>query len=410
VTLKNQRLKIAPPAKPLATHGKNQKLPKLPRKPSLPKPSGPSKPSLLSSPQTMEELVAMYGEKVRGFKRGEEIEGKVTAIAGKNIYFDIGGKTEGVVLGREFEACREFIKTLKVGDKVKLRVGNPENERGQILLNLRKTTHDFAWNFFEEKLKSGEEIEVKGRELNKGGLVAIAPFSLQGFIPGSQLGTAWQGKQQTLINRPLKVKVIEVNRKDNRLVFSERLVSDAEKIAAEEKLLKKVKIGEIYDGEVVQVMPYGLIVSIELPPAKRDPAPRDKSSKLSGLVHISEVSWGKVDDLQELYQVGDKVKVKTLKIEGNKLQLSIKQLTPDPWEKLKAGETPIKGVVRRLAAYGALIELKPGIEGLLHISKIPPDYKIDVGDKISCFIESVDKENRKLSLGLVLKKKPVGYK
>lgn len=399
MTIKNLKLKA-----------QNSKLTKSSGKPRSSRSSPPSKPSKPSksskSPQTMEELVALYGEKVRGFQKGEEIEGEVTAITGKSIYFDIGGKTEGVVLGREFEACREFIKTLAVGGKVKLRVGNPENERGQILLNLRKSTHGHAWKSIEEKLKSGEEIEVRGKELNKGGLIVAAPFNLQGFVPGSQLGSKWQGKHQTLINRTLKVKVIEVDRKNNRLVFSERLVSDAEKIAVEEKLLKKVKIGKTYDGEIVQVMPYGLMVEIEAV----------KSAKISGLVHISEVSWGKVEDLNNLYKAGDKAKVKVLKIEASpagqagKLQLSIKQLSPDPWEKLKVGDTPVKVVVKRLAAYGALVELEPGIEGLLHISKIPPDYEIDVGKKISCFVESVDIKNRKLSLGLVLKKKPVGYK
>jgi len=134
---------------------------------------------------------------------------------------------------------------------------------------------------------------------------------------------------------------------------------------------------------------------------------------VTGLVHISEVSWERVEDLGKLYKVGDKVKVKALKIEEGKLQLSLKQLLPDPWQdsvKKYPKDTQIKGRVRRLEAYGAIVEIEPGVEGLLHISKIPPDYQINVQDEISCFVESVDLENRKISLGLVLRKKPVGYK
>ena len=412
MTSKNQKSKI-----------KNQKLPKLSKKPGLSK--SPKASRSPKSPQTMEELIKLYGEKVKGFKRGEEVEGKVMAITSKSIYFDIGGKTEGVVLGREFLACREFVKTLKIGDKVNLRVGNPENERGQILLNLRKAAHKHAWKFLKEKLKSGQEVEVRGKELNRGGLVVSTPFNFSGFVPSSQLGAKWQDRHQSLINRVLKVKVIEVNRKDNRLVFSERLVSEADKIAAEEKLLKKIKTGENYEGRVLQVLPHGLMVEIKVA----------REEKLPGLVHISEVSWSKVEDLNKFYKAGDNVKVKVLKIEvplaglsagrraglsagrqvgqASKLQLSIKQLQPDPWQDLGKkypADTSVKGVVKRLEAYGAIIEISPGIEGLLHISKIPPEYKIDVGDKTSCFIESVDIKNRKISLGLVLKKKPVGYK
>lgn len=445
------------PTKVGATEG-TEKPSKLPRKPRSSKSSRvPKSPKtrpepVEGSPQTMEELIELYGEKVKGFKKGEEIDAKITAITAKSMYFDINGKTEGVVLGREFEACKGFIQTLKVGSKLKVRVGNPENDRGQILLNLRQAARDYAWEFFEDKLKKQEAMTVRGKEVNKGGLIVMVPYGLQGFVPGSQLGSKWQGKHQTLVNRVVKAIVIEVDRKNNRLVLSERLVSDADKIAAEEELLKKVKIGKSYEGKIVQVLPYGLMVEIAITEPQRSTQKRGKekpanarltspsgeaisgqaearkglkrgdsvssadSSALSaipGLVHISEISWGRVEDIKSLYQTGDKIKVKTLRVEEGKLQLSVKQLASDPWGDLKKrypqGE-PIKGVVKRLEAYGALVEIEPGIEGLLHISKIPPDYQINVGDKVSCFVELANPKERKLSLGLVLKKKPVGYK
>lgn len=379
------------------------------------------KKSKIKNPQTMEELMARYGGKIRVFRRGQPVEGRVTAITGRRIYFDIGGKTEGMVLGREFEACRDFIRTLKPNDKVKLIVAVPESDRGQTLLNLRQTVQDSARKYFQQKLEKGEEVMVKGRGLNKGGVVVSAPFGLQGFIPGSQLGGAWVNKHEKLINRFLKVKVIEVNQEENRLIFSERLVSEADKIAQEEALLKKIKIGRRYRGEIVQVLPYGLMVEIKVPEIRVPKASRvSRVSGVVGLVHISEVSWSRVEDLGKFYKEGDKIEVKAVDIgdalaagQGGKLQLSIKQLQPDPWEGLASkysADKPVKGTVKRLAAYGAIVEIGEGIEGLLHISKIPPDFQIDVGSRVNCLVESVDKENRRLALGLVLTKKPVGYK
>jgi small subunit ribosomal protein S1 len=262
---------------------------------------------------------------------------------------------------------------------------------------------DYSWRFFEEKLKREEEVEVCGRELNKGGLVVEAPFGMFGFIPGSQLGSLWQKKLESLINRTLKVKVIEADRRQDRLVFSEKQVSEAGKIAARRATLKKLKMDKAYEGVVRQVLPYGLLLEIEIA----------KGEKIEGLVHISEISWEKIEDLGKLYQEGDSLKVKVLGIEGDKLNLSARQLLSDPWEKLEKKypkDMPVKGKVTRLASFGALVELAPGIEGLIHISKIPPRFKIEVGDKISCFVESIDQEARRLSLGLVLKEKPIGYK
>lgn len=346
--------------------------------------------------------MATGGERIRGFKRGEEVEGVVTAIFPKRMYIDVDGKTEGVILGREFEAAKEFIRTLKVGEKVRVVVGNPESERGQILLNFRRLAKNYAWNFFEEKLKSGEEVEVQGRELNKGGLVVEAPFGLFGFIPGSQIGSLWQKKMEGLINRVLKVKVIEADRPADRLVFSEKQVSEAEKIARQKALLKKVKTGGVYQGEIVQVLPYGLLVQISV-----------LGKEITGLVHISEISWEKIADLASLYKEKDKVKVKVQEVGDDRLSFSIRQLLPDPWEKLEEKyqkDVPVKGAVVRLASYGALVELEPGVEGLVHISKIPPQFKIDAGDKISCFVESIDRQNRRIALGLMLKEKPIEYK
>lgn len=353
-------------------------------------------------PTTMEELLAMESENVKGLRKGEMVDGVVTEVTSKTIYIDIGAKTEGVVLGKEFEREKDFIRKLKPGDKVNAYVGSIEDERGQILLSLRKASEDFAWNKYEDLMNSGDTVEVKGRELNRGGVIVDALFQLQGFIPGSQIGSVWQGKLDALVGHSVTVKVIEVNREQNRLVFSEKAVSDAEKMAKVAKAIGKLKLDNLYDAEITQVAPFGLFVKI-----------KSEGEEIEGLVHISEVSWQKIDDLTGLYKIKDSVKVKVINLDNNRVQFSIKQLLQDPWLNLDE-KYPLDmksvGKVVRLTSFGALVQLELGIEGLIHISKIPPELSINEGDNVDVYIESVDKKNRRISLGLVLSQKPIGYK
>lgn len=355
-----------------------------------------------SEPKTMADLLAMEGEKIKGLKKGEIVDGVVTEVASSIIYIDIGAKTEGVVLGREYEKQKDFIRSLKPGDKVKAYVGSTESDDGQILLSLRQAAGNFAWESFEEKMKSGEVVQVKGREINRGGLVVDSPFSLQGFIPGSQIGSIWQGKLDQLLGRSLSAKVIEVNREQNRLVFSEKLVSDADKIAKTAKAIKKLKLGDNYEAQITQVVPFGFFVQIIV-----------EKEEIEGLVHISEISWQKVDDLSKLFAPGSKIQVKVISLEGGRVQFSVKQLLPDPWDEMEKKypvDSKMSGKVMRLTSFGALVQIEPGIEGLVHISKIPPELIINEGDKIDVYIESIDKKGRRISLGLVLSQKPIGYK
>lgn len=380
-----------------------EELPKLSKTPSSDEELVALKsPKTSKEPQTMEELLAATGYQFKGLKKGEVVEGIVTEIASKNITIDIGGKTQGVVLGKELAFVKDYVNTLKVGDRVKAVVGSPETDRGQILLNLRNTAKDYTWKLYEDLLLSGEEIEVKGREVNKGGLIVDTPNGLQGFIPGSQIGSTWRGKIEQLIGRGLKTKVIEVKKDQNRLVFSEKAVSDAQKMVQTAKLIKNIKVGEEMEGEISQIVSFGLFVKVKI-----------EEEIIEGLVHISEVSWLKIEDISKLYKVGDKVKVKVISTEDNRLQFSVKQLLPDPWKDLEEKyplEKNLAGLVVKLASFGALVEIEPGIEGLLHISKIPPEFPIKEGDKISVFIDSIDRKSRRISLGLVLKEKPVEYK
>ncbi len=366
-------------------------------------------------PQTMEELLAQTDYQLKGLSRGETIEGTVTEKTKRALFIDFGGKSEGIIIEKELKLAQDLVEKIEVGDKVRAMVVQAENDQGQILLSLRKEALDQRWRQFEEMLKTGEAAKVVGRDVNRGGLV-VEVSGTQGFIPASQFGSKLAGKIEEMIGKTLKAKPIEVEREKNRLIFSEKEVSEAKVMAAQAAALAKIKVGDSFDGVVTGVMPFGLFVKIKVSEeGKESRVSKGEGTTLEGLVHISEISWEKVEEPSSYYKEGDKVKVKVLAIDkkSGKLNLSIKQLTPDPWEGIEKKykvEAKVKGKVVRLAPFGAFVNLEPGVDGLIHISKIPAEKSLKVGDKVSCYIESIDPEARRLSLGLVLKEKPVGYK
>ncbi len=349
----------------------------------------------------MDELLAQTGYDLHGLKREEYLTGTVAEKKGKTLYVDIGAKTEGIITGKELIRVKDFVAQLKIGDEVEVQVRVPENERGQTLLSLRKAAGDSAWNFFEEKMKTKGELEVLGREESHGGLVVVAPFGLLGFVPGSQIGMKYSQSPNQMIDRKIEVQVLEVDRGKNRLVFSERLISEPKAVKKEQKLMEAIKEGKEFEADVVRIEPFGLFVQIIV-----------GKVLLEGLVHISEVSWEKIDDLSNEYKISSKIKVVLLSKKEGRLQFSIKRLTVDPWDNIEK-KYPVnkefKGEIVRLASFGALVRLEPGIEGLIHISKIPPEAKLTIGQKIHSYVEFLDDENRRLSLGLVLtnKKLPI---
>ncbi len=363
------------------------------------------------TPQTMEELLEKTDYKLKVLNKGEEEVGTVTDITESAVLVDIGAKTEGLVTDKEYKKAEEFISKLEVGDEVTAEVISPENEKGQILLSLQRAADAHKWNLLEQYQDTGKVIEVRGLRVNKGGLIA-RKFGIRGFIPASQFGRQYLGKIDDLQNEKVKVKIIEVDRSKNRLIFSEKAVSEADVIEKQEEALKEVEIGEVYEGVVSGVKPFGVFVRVIIDENGDD---EDENLFLEGLVHISEISWERVENVKSRFNVGDRVKVKVIALEEDsaKLNLSIKRLKPDPWESIEEKypeDKKVKGKITRLVAFGAFVELEPGIEGLIHISKIPADFSMDVGDKVEVYIESIDKEKRRMSLGLVLTEKPVGYK
>lgn len=358
----------------------------------------------------MDELLASLGPTalVRGFKKGQAITGTVSSISGKEVLIDFGGKMEGIVGEKEWDIVKDFVAKLKIGDKVDAVVISPENVNGQMIVSIKRAGSKYRWHRAQELLTTKEPVKVKGVEVNKGGLV-VEFEGIRGFIPGSQLTTEHQGEINRLVNRPLEARVIEVDQSANRLIFSEKAVTSAEDLAKKLNEVKaKVTIGQTYAGKISAVMPYGVFVNLD-PPA----------SGVDGLVHISEVSWSKVTDLNSLFSVGLPVKVLVLGISESdaKLNLSLKQLLPDPWLDLSHKYSPdnqVKGKVTRVSPYGVFVQLDPsadgGLEGLIHISKVPIDADYQVGQDITCLVESIDPVAHRISLVPIVTYKPIGYK
>jgi len=363
---------------------------------------------LTTMPKSMDELFSLTGYQLQGLKKGQEVKAAITDKNKKTLFFDIGAKTEGILLEKEMEFVEDYIRFLNVGDIVKATVVSPENEKGQILISLSRAANDWKWSLFQKYLDTSETVEVRGLDINRGGMIARL-MNVRGFIPVSQFGRQWMGKLDQLYNKVFPVKVIEVDREKNRLIFSEKAVSESEIISHQQDMLTTVKIGNKYKGQVSGVMAFGIFVRVFLEDDQ------EIGAFLDGLVHISELSWEKVNDVAKIYKVGDMVTVQVIEVDRNsgKLNLSIKRLSSDPWDEIASRfpvDAKVKGKVTRLAAFGAFVEIEKGIEGLIHVSKFPSDMDIKVGDNVDVYIESLDKENHRISLGVVLSAKPVGYK
>lgn len=358
------------------------------------------------APRTMEELLALSESPIKFLSRGQRVKGKILNISKKSVTIDIGGKSEGLVAERAFNEAKGYIKTLKVGDEITAMVLVPETPEGFIILSLRSAAQSSSWKKLEAALKKGETLGVTGTGANPSG-VTVEVEGLLGFVPNSQLSKQYRGNPQELIGKRFEVKVLDLDKTANKIILSERGVSEQEDIKLTTGALKKIKEGDVYDGQVTKIYAFGCFVSI------RVALKNGEKVSLEGLVHISEMSWEKVNDPKEVVSEGDKVKVEVIGKKGDKLSLSIKQAQKDPWEdalKKYKKDAKVKGKVVKVSDYGIFVQLEPGVEGLIHMTKIPPGKKLKYGDEVQVYVEEIDSKERKLSLGLVLTTKPVGYK
>lgn len=348
-------------------------------------------------------------------KRGQKVTGKVSSIGKKMVLIDIGAKTEGVVTGEDLVEAYDVLADLKVGETTEAYVKFPENDQGQIILSLKQAADENRWSRFKKLMEEEKEVEVSGVEVNKGGMV-VKVGEIRGFVPTSQFGEKFLGNMEELLNKNFKVRVIEVDKDQNRLIFSEKMVSDSESLAKKGEALELVTIGDKLEGTVSGIMPFGVFVTVSVPMKPADSVGKDgDGAKVEGLIHISEISWEKVEDPNVMFKVGKDVNVQVIGIDkgAGKLNLSIKQMTDDPWkeiEKTYAVGTKHSGKVVRIAPYGIFVNFESGVDGLIHISKKPADKEFAMGDKVEAFVEMVDVKTRRMSLGVVLTEVPVAYK
>jgi len=377
----------------LRTNSKKTTLDFIP--PRQTKSSARAKDDTLQEPQSMDELLNKVSLPHIP-KRGQEVSGLVVSVSPSEVLVDIGGKSEGVLRGKELEFAHQMGLKFEVGDTIIATVAVAEDESGSTLLSVRSTGGVRRWKILEEKKEKQEEIEVKAIEVQRMGLLVDAG-GIRGFIPATLLDSQFLGKAEELVGKTIRAQIVEVDQAQNRLILSQKPSISPKEL---KKKISKFKIGEKYPAIVSNILPFGVLVDLDGVP---------------GLIHLSEISWEKVTDPGRYFRVGDKIEVLVLGFEESqgRLNLSTKQLGEDPWQtvaKKYSLDEKVKGKVVRVTDFGVFVQLEKGIEGLLHISKIPPGVELKVGSEVDCLIESVEPEKRRISLSLVLKEKPVGYR
>lgn len=353
----------------------------------------------------MDELLAQSDFSIKTFVRGEDVTAKVSDITHDAISLNIGGKSEGVITGPYLEEIKSYIKNLKIGTTVSAVVIDPETPEGYVRLSMKQFATDEIWKKLEEADQEDKELEVIGKAITGKGVV-VDFNNMSGFVPMSQLGDKAASNPDNLIDKNFKVKVLEVDKRSGKIVFSERLVSEKDKIELVKSAQETFTENKVYEAKITDIANYGLFVEL---PVKI----KGKTIPVEGFVHISELTWDKVDDPHALFKVGDKVQAEFIGVKDDKITLSIRKALKDPWDTILEKypkDQEVKGEVVKKSSFGAFVQLEPGVEGLIHITKIPPDNPLKKGDEINVYIEDIDKDDRKISLGLVLTSKPIGYK
>jgi small subunit ribosomal protein S1 len=361
-------------------------------------------------PTTMEELLAEQSTEIRSLKHGDVVEGTVVRIDKDEILVDIGAKSEGVVSNRElYGRNAESQPQLNIGDTVLVYVLQPESNEGHAVLSLRRAGLERKWRAMQEQLDAGVIIEAPVIDHNKGGL--IVDCGIRGFVPISQIvdfprrpqneqprdaAQEIAEKLQPYVGRKLRLKILEVNRKANRLILSEKVALYEERREKRDELFSSLKVGQQVKGTVRSIAPFGVFVDL---------------GGIDGLVHKSELSWNKVNNPEAGYRVGEEVEAEVIDInhERGRISLSIRRLQPDPWHStvadLKVGDI-IEGTVTKIVNFGAFVRVREGLEGLIHISELSqqrvahPGDVVHEGQKLNLKVISLDSERHRLGLSL----------
>ena len=367
-------------------------------------------------PTTMEELLAEQDSDIKSFKHGDVVEGTVVRIDKDEILVDIGAKSEGVVSNRElYGRHAESQPQLAIGDVVLVYVLQPESQEGHAVLSLRRAGLERKWRSMQEQFEAGVIIEAPVIDHNKGGL--IVDCGIRGFVPISQIvdfprrpqndqprdaAQEIAEKLQPFVGRKLRLKILEVNRKANRLILSEKVALYEERREKRDELFSSLQVGQKVSGTVRSIAPFGVFIDL---------------GGIDGLVHKSELSWNKVNNPEAGYKVGDEVEAEVIDInhERGRISLSIRRLQPDPWHStvadFKVGDV-IDGTVTKLVNFGAFVRVRDGLEGLIHISELShqrvahPGDVVHEGQQLKLKIISLDSERHRLGLSLKQAEEP----
>jgi small subunit ribosomal protein S1 len=339
-----------------------------------------------------ESQQASYDATLNKVSEGQVVEGTVISLDKKEVIVNIGYKSDAIIAASEFR----YNPDLKIGDTVEVYVENQEDKKGQLVLSHKKAHMAKSWERVNEALNNEEIIQGFIKCRTKGGMI-VDVFGIEAFLPGSQIDVHPIRDYDVFVGKTMEFKIVKINQEFRNVVVSHKALIEAELEAQRQEIMSKLEKGQVYEGTVKNITSYGVFIDL---------------GGVDGLVHITDLSWGRVSDPHEVVQLDQKINVVILDFDDEKkrIALGLKQLTPHPWDaldaNLKVGDR-IKGKVVVIADYGAFVEVAPGVEGLIHVSEMSwsqhlrsaQDF-LKVGDEVEAEILTLDREERKMSLGI----------
>lgn len=353
----------------------------------------------------MEALMQAHDAGLEFPSQGEIRKGVIASISPSQILVSVGAKSEGVITGRELEAIDPADReNLQTGQEINVFVVNPEDQNGNVVLSFTRAQEQMGWEMVEKMVATDQDYEGKIEGYNKGGLI-VPVHGLRGFVPASQITLSRRNASQgdtpdqrwaKMTGNPIVVRVIEVDRERRRLILSERAATPETRQSVKERVIEDLQEGEVRTGRVTSLAEFGAFVNI---------------NGADGLVHLSEISWERVQHPSEVLEVGQEVKVKVISVDKDKkrIGLSIRALQEDPWRekvgRFRVGQL-IEGVITRLTKFGAFARLEGDIEGLIHISEVSenriehPKEVLKEGETVALRIIRIDSDQRRIGLSL----------
>ena len=345
-----------------------------------------------SSNVSKQDLEKAYDETLNKIQEHEVVEGTVISIDKKEVVVNIGYKSDGIIPASEFR----YNPDLKVGDKVEVYVEDQEDKKGQLVLSHKKARLSKSWELINKAMENNEVIQGYIKCRTKGGMI-VDVFGIEAFLPGSQIDVHPIRDYDMFVGKTMEFKVVKINQEFRNVVVSHKALIEAELEAQKKEIISHLEKGQVLEGTVKNITSYGVFVDL---------------GGVDGLVHITDLSWGRVSDPHEVVQLDQKINVVILDFDEEKkrIALGLKQLTPHPWDaldaNLKVGDH-VKGKVVVIADYGAFVEIQPGVEGLIHVSEMSWSQHLrsaqeflHVGDEVEAVILSLDRQERKMSLGI----------